>query len=121
MRSFERFLDAKGWQFNEEGIDAPAISPADKFGIDPDEDRKANPYDSVLGNIIKYAYHKYKEETNQFLNDLAQRDSKIREMVNKVNQGDKEDRLPPARVPPNSKDEVVPSSADAGSSDQTGD
>lgn len=69
-------------------------------------------YDGLLQNIIKLLMSRYRDETMEFLKNMASRgDEELNTLLNQLGIVTNNNQLNPVQMP---QDEVVPSSADVG-------
>jgi hypothetical protein len=114
MRTFLKWVEKRG--FAEDIEDSQ--NPSDRFKLNNSDDL-GNDYDHTLQELMKIVMTKYERETMQFLDGISQRDREVSNLLRKLS---KENQPSPMREPehPTQGDEVVPSNADVGTSDQGG-
>jgi hypothetical protein len=96
-----------------EGL-ADGHNPVDKFRFNTRDEDHAEDYEKTQTELFKTVMSKYPNETQEFLNSLAQRgDEEIANLLRKMRK-DKGPRLPREPRHPTDGDEVVPSTADTG-------
>ena len=109
MSTFQDWL--KNRQLREEfGAEG---EPVDDFKFNTDDQDFADDYENVEKELFKAVMSKYPEETEQFLNGIAQRgDEEISALLRKL----KKDQPMQMKEPqhPTDGDEIVPSGADSG-------
>jgi len=116
MTTFLKWVEKM--RFSEDIEDSQ--NPSDRFKLNNGDDL-GNDYDHTLQELMKIVMSKYERETMQFLDGIAQRGD--REISNLLRKLGKETQPSSMREPehPTQGDEVVPSNADVGSSEQGGD